>query len=248
MTKESGSVARGKSKDLLVSVIIPVYQVSDYVERCLLSVMNQTYQDIECIIVDDCSADDSIAKCKRLIDCYQGSIKFRIIHHEQNRGLSAARNTGTKAASGDYLYYLDNDDEITSDCIERLVAIVVNHPEAEMVIGNHERIKNGEIIFHKFKHQVSEYHSNKEVFASFKKHELPIAAWNKLIKRSFLTQNTISFIEGIVWEDTPWSFFVYKNLSNLYICYQVTYHYYIRPNSIVTGSDKYTFGKCFSIS
>lgn len=248
MTKEIGSVAREKSKVFLVSVVIPVYQVSDYVERCLLSVMNQSFKNIECIIVDDCSTDDSIEKCERLIKGYHGPIEFKILHHEVNRGLSAARNTGTAAAIGKYLYYLDGDDEITSDCLETLVTIARDYPEAEMVVGNHVRIEKGVVINNLIKQDTSEYHSNKEIFAAFKKHELPISAWNKLIKRSFLTQHAILFIEGIVWEDTPWSFFVYKNLSNLYVCNQVTYHYYIRPNSIVTGTDRYTFGKSFSVS
>lgn len=248
MTGESEFIPKERSKVFLVSVVIPVYQVSDYVERCLLSVMSQTYQNIECIIVDDCSPDDSITKCEQLIEGYQGPLKFHILHHERNRGLSAARNTGTDAASGVYIYYLDSDDEITTDCIERLVALVGNHHDAEMVVGNSKRIENGEIELRLYEQLDSEYHSNEEIFSVFKKHNLPIVAWTKLIKRSFLTQNAISFIEGIVWEDTPWSFFVYKNLSNLYICNQVTYHYYIRPNSIVTGTDRYTYGKSFSVS
>ena len=119
MTGEGESASKEKSKDLLVSVIIPVYQVSDYVERCLLSVMNQTYQNIECIIVDDCSTDDSVAKCDRLISTYKGPIKFQILHHERNRGLSAARNTGTDAATGEYIFYLDSDDEITDETFDK---------------------------------------------------------------------------------------------------------------------------------
>ena len=248
MTGGSESVPKERSKDFLVSVIIPVFQVSDYVERCLISVMKQTYTNIECIIVDDCSMDDSIEKCERLIKGYHGPIEFKILHHEVNRGLSAARNTGTAAAIGKYLYYLDGDDEITSDCLETLVTIARDHPQAEVVVGNHVRIEKGVVINNLIKQDTSEYHSNKEIFSAFKKNELQIAAWNKLIKRSFLTQHAISFLEGIVWEDTPWSFFVYKNLSNLYVCNRVTYHYYIRPHSIVTGTDRYTYGKSFSVS
>ena len=96
----------------MVTIIIPVYQVSAYVERCILSVMDQDYDAIECIIVDDATQDDSIEQCERLIERYNGPILFKILHHQYNRGLSAARNTGTDAASGDYLYYLDSDDEI----------------------------------------------------------------------------------------------------------------------------------------
>ena len=92
----------------LVSVIIPVYQVSDYIERCLNSVMSQTYKNIECVLVDDVTKDDSVEKCERLIESYHGSMQFKILHHEVNRGLSAARNTGTDAATGEYIYFLDS--------------------------------------------------------------------------------------------------------------------------------------------
>ena len=76
-----------------VSVIIPVYNVSNYIADCLRSVMNQTYNNIECILVDDASTDDSIAKCERMIAAYQGPIEFTVIHHETSQGPSAARNT-----------------------------------------------------------------------------------------------------------------------------------------------------------
>ena len=77
-----------KKQDVKVSIIIPVYQVSNYVERCLKSVIGQTFTDFECIIVNDATRDDSIEKCERLIDGYDGPIRFRIIHHEVTRGLS----------------------------------------------------------------------------------------------------------------------------------------------------------------
>ena len=91
----------------MVSVVIPVYQVSGYIERCIRSVMAQTFTDIECIIVDDASQDDSIEKCERLIGEYDGPIRFRILRHKENRGLSAARNTGAKAATGEWIFFIE---------------------------------------------------------------------------------------------------------------------------------------------
>lgn len=105
----------------MVSVIIPVYQISDYIERCIHSVMAQGYPDIECVIVDDATRDDSIVKCKSLISDYDGNILFKIVHHKTNRGLSAARNTGTRESTGEYIFYLDGDEELMSDCIKKLV-------------------------------------------------------------------------------------------------------------------------------
>ena len=97
-----------------VSIIIPVYNVSAYIERCVKSVMKQTYSgDIECILVNDATPDDSIDIAKRLIADYNGPIQFRILNHEHNKGFSATRNTGIDAATGDYLYFFDSDDEIT---------------------------------------------------------------------------------------------------------------------------------------
>lgn len=131
---------------LAVSVIIPVYNVSLYVERCLQSVLAQTYPVRECIIVDDASPDDSIAKCERLIDSYEGDMRFLILHHSKNRGLSAARNTGLKAATGGYIFFLDSDDEITPDCIERLSTPIEKDPSIEMVQGNHQVISENPSI------------------------------------------------------------------------------------------------------
>ena len=120
-----------------VSIIIPVYNVAPYIEACLKSVMRQTYSgSMECLVVDDCGTDESIAIAERMIAEYDGSILFQILHHEHNRGLSAARNTGTLQATGDYLYYLDSDDEITDECIELLMQKMLKNPDLEMVQGN----------------------------------------------------------------------------------------------------------------
>lgn len=131
--------------DLTVSIIIPVYNVAPYIEACLKSVMRQTYGgQMECIIVDDCGTDDSIAIAERMTAAYQGPIQFRMLHHDRNRGLSAARNMGTNAATGDYIYYLDSDDEITTDCIERLMKPIMADGSIEVVQGNYVWIKKKE--------------------------------------------------------------------------------------------------------
>lgn len=84
---------------MLVSIIVPVYNVAEYIESCVRSVMTQTYDGgLECLIFDDCGTDNSIAIAQQMIENYQGSIDFKVIHHEKNRGLSAARNTGMDAA------------------------------------------------------------------------------------------------------------------------------------------------------
>lgn len=230
----------------MLSVIIPVYQVSDYIERCIRSVMAQTYTDIECVIVDDATQDDSIVKCENLIREYDGPIQFRIVHHEVNRGLSAARNTGTLHATGDYVYYLDGDDEITLECIEKLVSIAYKHPEAEMIQGNSVIIpKDRRVKIHIDKRVPCSLTSNQEITSCYHKHWIPTSAWNKLIKKSFLIRNNLMFKEGVVYEDLLWMFYVVKHLKYIFFCKDITYHYYIRPGSIVTATNTETVGNSY---
>lgn len=230
-----------KEQLLTVSIIIPVYAVSDYIERCITSVMNQTYGSIECIIVDDVSPDDSMVKCERLINNYQGPIRFVILHHEKNRGLSAARNTGTDAATSDYIFYLDSDDEITSDCIEKMVRPILDDATIEMVMGNHEiyiqHPSQNLVKQERTRLPEGDYKPSAIVRDLFVNEKYDGHAWNKLIKRDFLLQNQLYFREGILWEDLLWSFFVMKHLNHLYIIPEVTLFYYIRPKSIITGTE-----------
>ena len=223
--------------DYKVSIIIPVYNVSDYIEGCISSVMRQTYTNIECIIVDDATPDDSIEKCKRLIANYQGSINFEIIHQEKNRGQSAARNKGIDLATGEYVYFLDSDDEITPDCIEKLMAPLMKDPTIEMAEGNFVWIKKaGEFPKPVIDIPVPEgdYKTYENVRECYLADRMPYV-WNKLIRKSFLNQNQLIFKEGILWEDVLWLHFFAKKLRHIYLLPDVTYLYYRRPHSTTTG-------------
>lgn len=226
---------------MTISVIIPIYNVSAYIERCIQSVMNQTFSDFECILVDDASPDDSVAKCVRTIAEYKGDIRFKIIHHEYNRGLSAARNTGTDAATGEYILYVDSDDEITSDCIEKLMAPIIGDCSIEMVMGNAENIPDGFSLPEKpYKRpeceDINGFENVRDCF--YNRQEISIYAWNKLFKKDFIHRFGLSFMEGVLWEDVVWTFYLMKCLSHLYIITDVTYLRYLRPDSISTGTDK----------
>lgn len=221
----------------MVSVIVPVYQVSDYVERCLRSVMAQTYSDIECIIVDDATKDDSIEKCERLIGEYDGPIQFRVIHHELNRGLSAARNMGTKVATGDYLYYLDSDDYITPDCIEKLVSVVDNDPSIEMVQGNSLMKSDGsETLLYRLGHAISISNNDEARKEFFENRNIYISVWNRLLKKSFVEENELYCREGLVFEDLLWVFYLMKHLKKVYLCEATTHYYCLRQGSILVDA------------
>lgn len=228
---------------MIVSIIIPVYEVAPYIEDCLRSVMRQTYTGaMECLIVDDCGTDESIFIAERMIAEYDGPIRFVILHHEKNQGVSAARNTGMKKAVGDYIIFIDSDDEFTEDCLEKMMMVVRDHPEIELVQGSTIwHYQNGEKAINPKVIKIVHAESNDEVRSCFYGHEqVSLVAWNKLMKHSLIKDSNLSFIEELTHEDIPWVFYLLKYVNNAWFLSDVTYHYKLRPNSIITGKDKYT--------
>ena len=231
---------------------MPVYNVAPYVERCLLSVMQQTRPAEECLIIDDASIDNSIALCERLIANYDGSTRFTILHHDHNRGLSAARNTGTDAATGTYIYYLDSDDEMATDCLEKLAAPVEQDDSIEMVMGDYGRDTSAMIGW---KYQLIrklgtpqpsfmqdtplELKSNEEIRAWFYKGKIkrPVSVWNRLLKLSFVKENQLYNKEGLLYEDILWMYDLMRCLNQAAFVHEVTYLHYQRPGSICTGTE-----------
>ena len=235
-----------------VSVVIPVYNVALYVERCIKSVMQQTLEADECIIVDDCSEDDSIVRCQRMIEAYRGKTRFTILHHKQNRGLSAARNTGTEHATGEYIYYLDSDDEISLDCLEKLVAPIGDDSKVEMVIGDYKTYYSIDSRYFKkdlvkvsnfFRNSPNELQRKEAVINWYyhKKGPRPDQGWNKLLRLSFIKENKLYFREGLLYEDLLWTHYLFNSLSHVVFVPSITYIHYIRPGSIMTQTryDKY---------
>ena len=216
----------------MVSIIIPVYNVEQYIAACLESVASQTYTDYEVILVDDCGSDGSM----RIVHDYVRLIakndnKYRIIRHERNSGLSAARNTGTAAAKGKYVFYLDSDDTITPDCLETLVA-EAERTEAEMVVGD-IRVTGDDRWIPRLK----DAPDTNDCFHSYLQGKYYMMAWNKLVRRDFLERNRISFVEGLIHEDCAWSFTVACVAKKIAFVHEKTYNYLVRSNSIQTGKD-----------
>ena len=230
-----------------VTVVIPVYNVEPYIERCIRSVMGQTLPADECIIVDDASPDDSIDICERLIGKYDGPTVFKILRHQANRGLSAARNTGTAAAAGDYLYYLDSDDEITPDCLEKLVAVARANPEAEMISGNFLMIHGDEQVMGYKDDLPAEALSNSAIVNLFLQNKIYSYAWNKLMRLSLVSSSRLDFKEGLLFEDILWQYNVAMQLQSYYFLKDVTYKYYKRPGSLSTSCDDHTCGVSYGV-
>jgi glycosyltransferase involved in cell wall biosynthesis len=221
-----------------VSIIVPVYNVAPYIERCLQSIVNQTYTNIECILVDDCGTDNSIEIAQKFINDYRGNISFTILHHDKNKGQSAARNTALQYTKGDYVFFLDSDDAITSDCIELLMFLAIKYPDADFVQGN-TLDDSTNIRSYSWHTHLPEYCNEHEQLEKIILFTVVTSAWNKVMKTSFLIEHKLYFPESIIHEDTYWSFFLAKYTRAAAFVNKGTYIYYINDNSTITSISKH---------
>ena len=219
-----------------VSIIIPVYNVEQYVEECLRSVANQTMTEgIECIIVDDCGPDNSAAIANQFIDSYKGDIRFTFIQREKNGGLSAARNTGIEAATGEYVYFLDSDDTIVPECMKLMYGLVEKYGNVDLVQGSFYESEEEKKTISQYK--LPEYTEDKRQIKTFllKFEGDIIPAQSRLVRREFLLKHNLFFRNGIIHEDNYWTFFLAKHVNSMAFCPARTYYHRYNPTSI-TGN------------
>lgn len=220
---------------LKVSIVIPVYNVSEYIKRCLLSVLNQTYNNIEVIIVNDCTPDNSMDIVDELLRSTIHNKEVKIQSHKVNRGLSAARNTGIKNATGDYIYFLDSDDEITCNAIELLVKRLNSESMIDFIVGNFRAIEDPSGSLKRLSLDDRRIYIGEEILSSFANKKWYVMAWNKLVNLDFLREEELYFKEGVIHEDVLWSFLLANKAQSMGVVKEDLYKYYIRPQSIVSS-------------
>ena len=216
-----------------VSIIVPIYNVEKYITRCLDSVHSQTYTDIECILVDDKGRDESMQLAKQFVEAYKGPIKFVLCEHIVNQGLSAARNTGLKKASGDYVFFLDSDDSLPDDSIEKLVHEAEEYQYPEIVSGVTRHILADDSYYDV---KTGNFRSNEDVFRGYIHNSWNIIACNKLIRKDIFSKHKTFFLEGITHEDVLWSFEISTYIENIIGCPHVTYNYYLGDLNSISRS------------
>ena len=188
-----------QSKPPFVSVLVPVYNVEAYIARCARSVLGQTYSNLEFIFVDDGCTDSSIDILKAIIDeSSHHQEKCTIIHHGQNKGLAAARNTAMANCHGDFVFHVDSDDWVEPDAIELLVK-KQQETGADIVYtrGYYKHDKKA------LKIDCHGWSNDKDsTLANILQDKATICVWSKLIKRNLYTDNTIECDErGSFYED-----------------------------------------------
>ena len=218
---------------MILSIIIPIYNVEKYIEKCLISCIRQdiSHNDYEIIVVNDGSPDNSVVIAERLAKSY---INIRIINQE-NKGLSGARNTGIRHAKGKYLWFVDSDDWISEYCLHKITTKLDNDSPDCLLIGAADVVNNKILRRKNFdgsaKNGVELLKKGVMVFA-------PFAIW----KSSFIKEYDLFFYEGILHEDIEFSPRAYYLAKKISFIDEVIYNVYRNPNSITrTPSPKRSF-------
>lgn len=215
---------------MLFSIIIPIYKVQDYLVKCVDSVCNQTYRDIEIILVDDGSPDN----CPMICDEYaKKDSRIKVIHKE-NGGLSDARNRGIDIAKGDYIIFVDSDDYIELDACEKFADYTGK--DYDILIG--DAIVEGGIC--DLSHIELDTVVSGALYykAALLNHKTPIVAWINAYRREFLAKNNLRFKYGILHEDVEFTPRAFLAAQTVIYTKNFFYHYMIRDNSIMRQKDQ----------
>lgn len=224
-----------------VSIIIPIYNVEKYITRCINSVLNQTYRNLEIILIDDCTPDRSMEIAKQIVEDSNKSkdLEIKYISHPQNKGIAATRNTGMRNVSGKYFFFLDSDDEITPDCIESMVNLAIKYKGVDIIQGNIVDTNNNKVK--EIKTVDTEYIEDKLLIKKMmfndgtSTYSIPNVVWNKLIRTSLVIENNMWFKEGIVAEDVYWLIMYWKYINSIAFNLKKTYLYFNDNPSSITN-------------
>lgn len=209
----------------LISIVLPIYNVENYIEKCMESVLNQTYKNIEIILVDDGSPDN----CPIICDQYVKEDNRVKVVHKENGGLSDARNAGIKVANGDYITFIDSDDYVDKDYVEFLYN-TIEETDADIAIGGHRVIYDSGKIIEKETHENSVLEPKKVLERILYDDGIDLSAWGKLYKRYLF--NDIKFPKGRLFEDSATTYMLVDKANKIAINSISKYNYIIRKNSI----------------
>lgn len=217
-----------------LSIIIPLYNVEDYIERCILSIVSQSIdqEKYELIVVNDGSTD----KSKSIVEELQKDYPFIKLINKENGGLSSARNRGLDVASGDYIFFIDADDWVSTDTLQKLLDTIIHFSEDIILFKLTEIYPKGRkkpISFHLPEScktlLVEDYICNYTILS---------AAWQGLFKRSLFTDHGIRMPEGLLAEDDYLVVKLFSVAETIYYLPIEVYNYYQRPQSISNSSNK----------
>ncbi|HZK39473.1 MAG TPA: glycosyltransferase [Clostridia bacterium] len=224
--------------NVLVSVIVPVYNSAEYLEACVTSIMSQTLKEIEIIIVDDGSTDASSDLCDSLLN-YDSRVK---VVHQKNSGASEARNMGLSLAVGEFISFVDSDDRIDSEMLELLYKKATEE-NAEIATCNFRAFSDSGVRENvmNMTDGVIDYHNIDmlKFYMTFGQ-QTSIFLWNSIYRRDVIADNNLDFIsmKKVFSEDQLFNLCFFTSVNRACFINKSMYNYYIRKNSLCRSSDK----------
>lgn len=217
-----------------ISIIVPVYKVEKEIHRCVESLINQTFNDIEIILVDDGSPDN----CPIICDEYAKKDKRIKVIHKENGGLSDARNVGLLEAKADYVLFVDSDDYIDKNTCERFYSSI--EANVDVIVGDAIRIEGDKksLMEHAYISSDTIISGKEFLKTQLKSRKMYMAAWLNLYNRRFLIDNDLFFKKGILHEDEQWTPRVFLKAQKVKYIRFPFYNYIIREDSITKAKDK----------
>lgn len=215
-----------------LSIIIPVYKVERYLNQCIQSIIDQLHDDIEIILIDDGSPD----RCPQMCDEWAGKFGCIRVIHQQNQGLSMARNNGIEVAKGDYVWFVDSDDWLLSNAIDDVFSAMRKYPNVEVFSSLMRKYYE---FTAKFEDVQCEYCGHSLSGKSYMSHHCPKGASQRFIyKRSFINDNSLCFYPGVLHEDGIWGNCMLYLAKNVYILSRPIYVYRLRDEGSIMSSIK----------
>lgn len=224
--------------DPFFSVVMPVYNVEKHLEKAIESVLSQTYQDFEIILVDDSSPDGSAAICDKY-SMYDNRIS--VIHHEKNKGLSEARNSGLAKATGKYIWFMDSDDYVDSNLLEKVHKSLERNYADVVVFGLIEEYfdKNSELKYTKVVSMPETFIKDEknihEITMRLEENTLYGYAWNKFYRLEYLREQGLKFETITLIEDIKFNVQYFQHIQSMNLLDITPYHYGKRIDNSLTS-------------
>jgi len=213
-----------RSTSILVTIIVPVYNVESYIDECLKSLVSQTYRNIEIICVNDGSTDDGVS----IVNKYKGEDERIILVNQQNSGVSVARNIGLSLARGEIVLFVDSDDYVDLDAVELIIESFSKDKPDLILFGYRDVVFAGGGEQKKLEHLPNEYFRRSDLT------RVIVTCWSKAYSLEFLRKNSIKFKEGLFYEDLLFNWQCLVSAESVVKINRVLYSYRnIREGSIM---------------
>lgn len=223
-----------------VTIGIPVYRAAGYINQTMESALNQTFPDIEFLVIDDCGEDGSVQEIEKIKVEHPRGKDIRILYNEQNCGVGVTRNRILDEAQGKYIFYLDSDDLIETDTIQLLLDKAKEY-QADVVYGSLDRIDkvyNSPAQSFVLPDKYLSFNDEMAFYAFFQYKTFQISVCNCLMNLEFIRAHQLRFLDTVFWEDLAFTYEMVTMVRKAVLLSTITYHYLCRPGSLSHYQDR----------